>query len=180
MNKSGKVGDNATAAGSIAGRDIKVINILNGIFGKSQKSDILEVVKILDKNQEKLYELPDIVELNPSWKRKINFNDLKSWNKIFEMWSSQLEVFEDEIIPALDFPDRLLKNLSSRYAQVSNTSSTSDEKCEQIKKELLQTVNQGKSHNIPAESKEGAVELVIYWAFTRCQIFENPPKRGEN
>lgn len=178
-SNSGQVGNNARAGGNIAGRDIKNINVFGGLFRKSQKSDILKVVMILDKKAKELYKVSEIKELNPRWQRKINYNDLNIWKKIFENTAFLLEKFESEIIPNLTIPDRLLKDLANKYARISGSAVTSGEKCEEIKQKLLDTVNQGSGYKIPTESKDEAVELTIYWAFTRCQIFENPPEREE-
>jgi hypothetical protein len=175
LRNSGRIGDNANAKGNIAGRDIRT-TIFN-IFGAkaNQKSDILYVVKILDKNAQSLYTVSELKEINPDWQTKIDFNKLENWNRVFINRSAQLEKFESEIISNLRIPERLLKDVSSKYALISSQDISSDDKCTTIMNQLLKIVNNGRSNQLNEESKNAGVELTIYWAFTRCQILENPP-----
>lgn len=176
LRNSGSVGNNSKAGRDIAGRDIKT-NILN-IFGKNrnQKSEIFNVVKSLDKRAKLLYRLDEISDFNPDWQEKIDFNSLNTWKKIFENRAAQLEKFEEEIISNLTVPEILLLDLSNKYARLSNENISSDSKCMLIEKQLLETVNGGRSDKICEENKTAGIELTIYWAFTRCQILENPPR----
>jgi len=174
---SGFVGDNAQASGDIAGRDIKhnSVNIF-GIFKSYQKSEIFEVVKLLDRNAATFYLLDDINDVNPDWNYKMDFNMLDTWKNIFFNCDIRLKNFEDQIITRLRFPDKLLNSLKNQWIQVAKMEISSDDKCNQIKDKLLAIVEKGKSHRISEESKEDGVFLTMYWAFTRCQIMENPPQ----
>jgi len=55
---------------------------------------------------------------------------------------------------------------------------SSDDKYNRIKDKTI--VEKGKSHTISEESKEDGVFLTMYWAFTICQILENPPQEDKS
>lgn len=176
---SGIIGKNSSAGGNITGRDdnSKTINIigLSKYFRKPQKSDIFEVVKTIDKKAKIYYNTQNIKIDNPDWDEKLDYNKLSIWHHQFRNCELRLSNFENEILVKLRTADKLLNFLNQIWIENSSNSLTGDEKCQQIYDILLDIVNEGKSHSIGVEATKEGINITMYWAFTRCQILENPP-----
>ena len=173
---SGHIGNNAKAQGNMAGRDINStqVNIFSGLFKNYMKSEIFNVVREIEKSAKSYYTTAENLVTNPDWDDKIRYNELNTWKKHFDNCAIRLNNFENTIIVKLVSADKLLNYLKQIYIDKQSTGLSGDGLCDNIYQKLEEVVKSGDIKKISTESIKEGIIATMYWAFTRCQILENP------
>lgn len=167
-----------TGSGGIAvigdGADIDILKLEN--FQRSHLYDICLVIKDADipLSEDDDYSL----KLPSDWIEKLKHNNVNAYVEIFNQEADAINIVENVI---KEFPNRTLIIRKIRHLYLiadterESLSKDGDFVLEQVFKELCRLVDQGTlppENQMPLEEKERYIKLVMFYAFTKCQLLK--------
>lgn len=171
------IGDGNLFNDGIVIKDSEVNMFVDG--GKVvQESEIHNICNILASTPLKRPTKLDVSK-NADWLKKICFNDLKKYKEKFEIYMPYYDNVEN-VITASDIDgETVLRNIKSIYIDIkySEESYTSDRIIDLVYTELEGIVRASVQQlTIKYERLRDALHLIIFYAFTFCQLLEVPPE----
>lgn len=122
------------------------------------------------------------VTTNANWLKKIHFNQLKKYSEIFEMYMPYYDVVESVLSSSDINGESVLRNIKSIYIDLkySETVLSPDTIIDYVYSQLDIIVRESVSQiTLTVESIKDSLHLIIFYAFTFCQILEIPPRDYE-
>lgn len=108
---------------------------------------------------------------------KINYNQLNEFKEVFESVTHTLEDTEN-ILSNIPRRNSIVRRIKGIYIQhkIENANATKDKLCMLVFNDLLKTIHNSEgSDNLFLEDTYFAIQALMYYAFTKCQILERVP-----
>lgn len=125
-----------------------------------------------------LDELDYSIDLPSDITEKINYNELKVFNRIFSDVSHTLEDVET-VLSGIPKRGTIIRKIKGVYSNIviKENYKTKDDLCRMVFEELLQIVNTSfDKDDLYREDTYFAIQSLLYYAFTKCQILDKVPK----
>lgn len=120
---------------------------------------------------------------NSDWIEKIEYNHIEKYKEIFEMYSLYYGVVE-EVLERIPKRELLIRNIKTTYVKSKNVNAnfSKDEILDIVFNNLSEIVVQSDQFSddpMLEEEKNEAIHLIMFYAFTKCQLLEIVPRRNE-
>lgn len=120
---------------------------------------------------------------NSDWLEKIEYNDIDEYKDVFEMYSFYYGVVE-EVLKQIPKREVLIRNIKTIYRKNKRIhfNCTKDEILDAVFNELSEIVvqsDQFSDEGLLEEEKCEAIYLIMFYAFTKCQLLDVVPRRND-
>lgn len=144
-----------------------------------KRAFVYEVCKlIVDKNFDENSEYS--ISENADWTKKIEYNKIEKYKILFEEYSFAREDIE-ELLNGYENRTKLIRNFKSLYINsVYNfPDANNDFRLDCVFEKLCTTVDESSilSDEIYIEDRNQSIYQLMFYAFTKCQILEIPPRK---
>lgn len=168
--------DNSVA---IYGRNNNVNQILPAVR-EPKRAFVSDICKVLvEKNFEGIAEY-SIAE-NANWSKKIKYNEIIKYEMIFDEYSFAREDIE-ELLEGYEYRTKLIRNFKTLYIDsvFKFKEADNDFRLDWMFNRLCDIVDESCEVNdsMYIEDRNQAIYQLMFYAFTKCQILEKPPKEG--
>lgn len=158
-------------------------NTVNQIMARPRepkRAFVFDVCKIIvEKNFEEnvKYSISD----NVNWTKKIEYNEIVKYEMIFDEYSFAREDIE-ELLNGYENRTKLIRNFKTLYIDsvCKYPSENNDFRLDWVFESLCIIVDEASEPTNPIyiEDRNQAIYQLMFYAFTKCQILEKPPKEG--
>lgn len=145
-----------------------------------KRAFVFNVCKIIvEKNFEENAEYS--ISSNVNWSKKIEYNQITKYELIFDEYSFAREDIE-ELLEGYENRTKLIRNFKTLY--IDSTYKFPDEnndyRLDWVFESLCNIVDEASdsTNALYIEDRNQSIYQLMFYAFTKCQILEKPPKKG--
>ncbi|EPH74754.1 TPA: hypothetical protein ACGY62_001448 [Enterococcus faecalis] len=160
--------------------DKNSINQFLTITREPKRAFVFDVCKIIvEKNFEENAEYS--ISSNANWSKKIEYNQIDKYELIFDEYSFAREDIE-ELLEGYENRTKLIRNFKTLYIDSTYKfpNENNDYRLDWVFKSLCNIVDESSEPTdaLYTEDRNQAIYQLMFYAFTKCQILEKPPKKG--
>lgn len=145
-----------------------------------KRAFVFDVCKIIvEKNFEENAEYT--ISSNVNWSNKIEYNQISKYELIFDEYSFAREDIE-ELLEGYENRTKLIRNFKTLYIDSTYKfqNENNDYRLDWVFESLCNIVDEASdpTNALYIEDRNQAIYQLMFYAFTKCQILEKPPKKG--
>ncbi|KTE98756.1 hypothetical protein [Lacticaseibacillus paracasei] len=173
-------GNNAAiASGDNAAIMVNHFNASDGLPRRSVIFDVCQSISGANIEYEQEYSL----DRNPDWQEKLQFNNVSEFGMIFTQYASGYDRVE-EILVNFEHREALIRKINTVYIRLRASASQNElpngdlmlSRVFDKLKLLMNQLNDQVTSPLEDEEIDGAIYLLMFYAFTKCKLLQPPRK----